>query len=296
MRDTLRELITEIREDDLFDVAAGVSFWLLLSLPAALLAVLSSVSLLGDDLTMELQTATIEFIDRVFADQAESLTRSVNGLFEQTRPAILSFAIATAIFTLSRGFAGLIRGLDSVYDIEETRNFLHTRLLAIGLALGTLLTIALSTATWAAGVDAGIPVWLRLLLAVAVLILWSATMFHIGPNHHTPWRYDLPGAILSAIGWLMLSLGFGWYVQLLGGEDSNSVIGAAGALLLALTWIWAAVAVFLIGGELNEILADRAGVIRANRTLVGRLRARRPDRLDVVPDSDSPHEADGDGR
>jgi membrane protein len=296
MRDTLRELITEIREDDLFDVAAGVSFWLLLSLPAALLAVLSSVSLLGDDLTMELQTATIEFIDRVFADQAESLTRSVNGLFEQTRPAILSFAIATAIFTLSRGFAGLIRGLDSVYDIEETRNFLHTRLLAIGLALGTLLTIALSTATWAAGVDAGIPVWLRLLLAAAVLILWSATMFHIGPNHHTPWRYDLPGAILSAIGWLMLSLGFGWYVQLLGGEDSNSVIGAAGALLLALTWIWAAVAVFLIGGELNEILADRAGVIRANRTLVGRLRARRPDRLDVVPDSDSPHEADGDGR
>jgi membrane protein len=281
MRDTGRKLIREIRKDDLFDVAAGVSFWLLLSLPAALLAVLSSVSLLGDDLTLELQTAMIEFIERVFADQAESLTRSVNGLFDQTRPAVLSLSIATAIFTLSRGFAGLIRGLDSVYDIEETRNFLHTRLLAIGLALGTLFTVALSTATWAAGDDAGIPMWLRLLPAAAVLILWSATMFHIGPNHHTPWRYDLPGALLSAIGWLTLSLGFGWYVQLLGGEDSNSVIGAAGALLLALTWIWAAVAVFLIGGELNQILADRAGVIRANRTLLGRLRARRSDQLDA---------------
>ena len=294
MRDTVRNLIKEIRKDDLFDVAAGVSFWLLLSLPAALLAGLSSVALLGDELTVELRDATLEFIERVFADQAESLTQSVRDLFEQSRPGVLSISIATAIFTLSRGFAGLIRGLDAVYDIEETRNFAHTRLLAVGLALGTLSTVALSTALWAAGGDNGIPVWLRILPAFAVLILWSSTMFHIGPNHHTPWRYDLPGAVLSAVGWLVLSLGFGWYVRILGGEESNDVIGAAGALLLALTWMWAAVVVFLIGGELNQILADRAGVIQANRTLVGRLRERRTGRLDLMPDSDDPNVAEGD--
>lgn len=284
MWDTVRELIKEIREDDLFDVAAGVSFWLLLSLPAALLAGLSSVSLLGDDLTMDLRIATIEFIERVFADQAESLTRSVDGLFDQRRPGVLSISIATAIFTLSRGFAGLVRGLDAVYDIDDGRNFVHTRLLAIGLAIGTLLTVALSTALWSFGGDAGIPDWLRILPAFAVLILWSATMFHIGPNHHTPWKFDLPGAALSAIGWLLLSLGFGWYVRLLGGEDRNDVIGAAGALLLALTWMWVAVAVFLVGGELNQILAGRSGVIGANRSLVSRLRARRSDRLDGALD------------
>lgn len=295
MRDTLRELIKEIQKDNLFDVAAGVSFWLLLSLPAALLAGLSSVSLLGDGLTEDLQRAMTEFIERVFADQADSLTQSVNELFEQSNPGVLSVSIATAIFTLSRGFAGLIRGLDSVYDIEETRNFAHTRLLAIGLALGTLLTVALSTALWAAGSDSGIPVWLRLLPAFAVLILWSATMFHIGPNHHTPWRYDLPGAALSAVGWLLLSLGFGWYVRILGGEDSNDVIGAAGAVLLALTWMWAAVVVFLIGGELNQILAERAGVISADRTLASRLRSRREQRRDLVADGEAHGAEEGKG-
>ncbi|MGB3734546.1 MAG: YihY/virulence factor BrkB family protein [Ilumatobacter sp.] len=296
MWNTLRELIREIRKDDLFDVAAGVSFWLLLSLPAALLAGLSSVSLLGDGPTEALRNATIEFIERVLVDQAETLSRSVDSLFDDNRPGVLSASIATAIFTLSRGFAGLIRGLDSVYDIEDGRNFAHTRLLAIGLAIGTLLTVALSTALWSAGRDAGIPVWLRLLPAFGVLILWSATMFHIGPHHHTPWRYDLPGAALAAFGWLALSLGFGWYVRILGGGDSNDLIGAAGALLLGLTWLWAAVVVFLIGGELNQILADRAGVIGANRTIVGRLRARRDDRLDVVQDDHSDDEAEPDGQ
>lgn len=275
MLETVRKLIREIRDDDLFDVAAGVSFWLLLSLPAALLAGLSSVSLLGDDVTTELRVATIEFIERVFADQADSFTATVEDLFAERRPGVLSASIATAIFTLSRGFAGLIRGLDAVYDIEDTRNFAHTRLLAIGLAIGSLLTVALSAALWAAGGDAGIPVWLRVLPAFAVLILWSATMFHIGPNHHTPWKYDVPGAAMSALGWLLLSLGYGWYVQVLGGDGGNDVIGAAGAVLLALTFLWAAVVVFLVGGELNQILADRAGVITANRTLVARLRQRR---------------------
>lgn len=267
-------LVREIRDDQLFDQAASVAFWLLLSLPAALLAGLSSVSLLGDGLAQELQDAALEFIDRVFASEADTLKESVNGLFEQNRPGVLSISIATAIFTLSRGFAGLIRGLDSVYDVESSRNFAHTRLLAIGLALGTLLAVAVSTALWSLGDSVGIPTLVRLLGAFIILVLWSATIFHVGPNHHTPWRYDLPGALVAAVGWLALSLAFGWYVRLLGG-GGNDVIGAAGALLLALTWMWAACVVLLIGGEVNEIKATRDGVVQESRTLVGRIRNRR---------------------
>jgi membrane protein len=281
------KLVREINDDGLFDVAAGVAFWLVLSLPAAALAGLASVSLLGDDLTLELRTLVDDFLATVLADQSEPVRNAIDGVFDQRRPGVLSVSIAAAVFTLSRGFAGLVRGLDQVYDIEETRNFFHTRVLSIGLAIGTLLTVAGSTALWATAANAGVPVLVRLGLSLVVLVLWSATMFHVGPNHHTPWRYDLPGAAVAAVGWLVLSLGFGWYVQILGGDGSNDVIGAAGALLLALTWVWAACSVFLIGGEINEILASRHGVVQANRSVVTKVRDARSQRRATPSGDDS---------
>lgn len=268
-------IVREISDDGLFDAAASVAFWLLLSLPAALLAGFSSVSLLGDDLTDELRDAVLDYIDQLFTSEGDEIADSVNSLFDRSRPGVLSVSIATAVFTLSRGFAGLIRALDTVYDIEESRNFAHTRLLAIGLALGTLATVAASTALWSLGDGVGIPLPLRLFAALAVLVVWSATIFHLAPNHHTPWRFDLPGAAFSALGWLLLSLGFGWYVRLLGSGGGNDVLGATGALLLGLTWLWAACTVLLVGGEINEIMASRAGVVQESRTLADRYRSLR---------------------
>lgn len=253
----------EIHDDGLFDAAAGVAFWLILSIPAALLAALSSVSLLGDDLTADLQSTINEFVERTFTTESDTIRDAISGLFDQRRAGVLSVSVAVAVFTLSRGFAGLIRALDLAYDIEDTRQFIRLRATAIALALGTLVTIAASTSLWAATREWGIPDPVRVVMALTILIVWSATLFHVGPHHRTPWRYDLPGALLSAIGWLIVSTGFGFYVRV--AATGNEIVGAAGAALLALTWLWLACLVFLIGAELNQILAERAGVVDAPR-------------------------------
>ncbi len=131
---------------------------------------------------------------------------------------------------------------------------------------------------------------------MVVLILWSATMFHVGPtitprgDTTCPARLSRPRLACPVARIRLVRQDPRWRATV------NDLIGAAGALLLGLTWVWAAVVVFLIGGELNQILADRAGVIGANRTIVGRLRARRDDRLDVVQDDHSDDEAEPDGQ
>ena len=252
----------ELHEDGLFDTAAGVAFWLLLSIPAALLATLSSVSLLGENLTADLQASINEFIDRTFTTESSTIRDAVEGLFDQNRPGVLSVSVAVAIFTLSRGFAGLIRALDVAYDVEESRRFFRLRITAIAMALGTMITVAISTALW---------------VSLTSLIVWAATIFHVGPHHRTPWRFDLPGAIFTAIGWLAVSVGFGFYVRV--AVSGNEIVGAAGTALLALTWLWLVCLVLLIGAELNEILAARAGVVSAPREMGvdvrGRIAARR---------------------
>ena len=273
----LKRMWQEVHDDDLFDAAAGVAFWLILSVPAALLAVLSSVSLLGDDLTADLQASVNEFIDRTFTTESETIRSAVDGLFDQTRPAVLSLSVAIAVFTLSRGFAGLIRALYIAYDIEDGRRFIRLRATAIAMAIGTLATIAITTWLWVSLRDAGVPGAVRAGIALIILIAWAATLFHVGPHHHTPWRYDLAGAVLTAVGWLVVSLGFGLYVRVAGSE--NEIVGAAGTALLALTWLWIACLVFLVGAELNEIVAERAGVVNAPKDLGIDVRGRVQDQV-----------------
>lgn len=270
---TIREIVREVIEDGALDAAASVAFWLLLSLPATLLAGLASLSLLGDDLTAELRELTNEFVDRVFTGEADELRATIDSLFDQNQAGLFSVSLLLALVTVSRGFAGLIRALDVVYDVEESRGFLRVRLAAIGLGLGTLATVALSTYLWVLADSAGVSPVVRVVVALAILVVWAATIFHVGPNHHTPWRYDLPGAVVAATGWFLVSIGYGWYIELAGG--GNAVLGLAGALLLGMTWFWLVCLILLVGGELNEIIADRAGVIVANRT--------RRLRIDVTP-------------
>ncbi len=273
---TIRELVEEVIDDGALDAAASVAFWLLLSLPATLLAGLASLSLLDDDLVAELRDVTNEFVDRVFTGEADELRDTVDALFDQNYAGLFSVSIVIAFVTMSRGFAGLIRALDVVYDVEESRGFLRVRLAALGLGVGTLATVAVSTSLWSISESAGVPPLVRVAAALAILIVWAATLFHIAPNHHTPWRYDLPGALLAAVGWLVLSVGYGWYIELAGG--GNQAVGLVGALLLGMTWVWLVCLVLLIGGELNEILADRAGVISENTSTLARFRERRAGR------------------
>ncbi len=282
--DLLRRMVREISDDGVVDAAASTAFWLLLSMPAAALAVLASVSFLDPTLTRELEDALLDFVDETFTTEGDPLREAIRSVFDSARPGLLSVSVLIAVFTLSRGFAGLIRSLDVVYDVPESRSLLRLRLAALGMAVGTLVTVAASTFMWALIGRTDLPGLVRAAAALVVLVLWAATVFHLGPNHHTPWRYDLPGALLAACGWLVVSFGFGWYVRIAG--SGNEIVGAAGTLLLGLTWLWAVCAVLLVGGELNEILARRAGVVSASPAWRDRI-------TDLVTQLREPDEDDG---
>lgn len=264
-----RDVVDGARRDGLFDVAAGVAFWLLLSLPAALLAVVSFTSLLGERVTGEVERTVVELIGTVLSSESDALTSRIEGMFDRPRTGLFSASLAVAVFTLSRGFAGLIRSLDTAYGVADGRSFVRVRGLAVLMAIGTLVTVAAATLAWVGLRQLGIPNGVGAVAAVVLLVLWAATLFHVGPHHHTPWRYDLPGAVMTAIGWFGMSVAYGWYVGVAGGQ----VVGAIGAALLGLTWLWLVCVVFLLGAEVNAVLARRHGVVQRPSTVTDRVLA-----------------------
>lgn len=267
----LGELRREIGEDRVTDLAASTAFFTLLMLPAGVLAFVASLGSLerfaGSSVAEDTRASVLEWVGDTFGGDAGPITTAVEELFDQSNAGVATLSFAVALYALSRGFGGLIRALDEAYDIEERRRWWWLRISALGLGIATVAV-------------AGFAAWLRYglwpdlgshwlvrasvqPLLLAILVVWAATLFHFGPNHRTPWRYDLPGALFTAISWLVLVFGFALYVN--AASTANGVLGITGALLAAFTLVYLMSMALLIGAEINEILARRAGVVQRGR-------------------------------
>jgi hypothetical protein len=158
-------------------------------------------------------------------------------------------------------------------------------------------------------------------LAFVILVLWAATLFHVAPNQHTPWKWDMPGAVFTALGWIVGGFGFGAYVEYASG-DSGSVYGILGSAISLMVLLYVLSLVLILGGEINAILAhnyqmvihadERASLGRRMGRWVRRGRTRRsrgtatqvdPPEAPAVSDEadpavlepDDPEDAAGDG-
>lgn len=286
-----KDVLQEYRNDGIGDVAASITFWTILSVPAAVLALVSALSSLeavvGASVANDVEAEVQQFVVDTFAD-SDTLNETVVELFDSSSTGIATVATLAAVFTLSRAFAGLIRALDIAYEVDDKRPWWFVRLVAIGLGVGTIVVVASGATLLATLPSLPFDGVVRLLTAPAVLVglvMWSATVFHIGPNHRTPWRYDLPGAVVTTIGWVAASQGFAFYVRATG--QGNTVQTGVGAILLALSLLYVLSIVLLVGAEINDVLARRAGVVRQPPSVTDRAESLRT-RLASRRDPDGP--------
>jgi len=292
-----KDVFSEYSQDGVGDLAASITFWTILSIPAAALSLVSTLSSLevvvGQSLADELQADVESFVGDTFTEDA-ALNTTVSELFNTPSRGVATIATIVALFTLSRAFAGLIRALDIAYEVHEGRPFWYVRVVAIGLGVGTIVIVA--SAATALAVLPTLPLsefsrWLVTPGVIVGLILWAATLFHLGPYHKTPWRYDLPGAIATTAGWIIATQGFALYVRY--APAGNDIQTSVGAILLALTLMYLLSVILLLGAELNDVISRRAGVVhqppsvntRASRAL-DRWRAGRSPH-----DESGPHDA-----
>jgi membrane protein len=279
----LRDLAREWRDDRVSGLSAEIAFFGLLSLFPALLAMAAALGSLeaiaGADVADRAEEEVVEFLEDVLTEEASGTIRAVENLFEQTEPGVVTIGVVLAVWAASRAFAALIAALDVVYDLEEGRGYVRRRALGLALALGTVLITAVMLAMLvvgplfgrgrgvadAIGLGSGFATfwdWARLPVAATVMIAWAATVFHIAPNHRTPWRADLPGAVFAAGAWALISVGFRVYLDVAG--DTNQVLGTLGGTLIVLLWLYLLAVGLLMGGELNALLLVRRQAV-ANR-------------------------------
>lgn len=271
----VRTMARAWHHDRVMGLAAEMAFWSVLSLFPTLLATASTLgwldSLVGTRIADNAEEAILNAFERVLTDDAGGIITDLERLFNRPSPGVLTASLLGALWTASRGFAAVVRALDVAYNLEEKRGFVRTRILAVGLAVGSVLVGTLMLTILVVGPLLGngqeladrydlsdtftlLWTWARWPVVSSAMVLWATTVLHIAPNHTSPWRWDIPGAVLTTLLWAVFSFGLRYYLMLSG--EGNQILGILGGSLTVLIWLFLLSIGLLVGGELNAALVQ----------------------------------------
>jgi membrane protein len=271
LKQVVRTTYRSLQEKHTSQLAAGLSYYFVLSLFPALIAFAAAVSLLP---IPHLFDQILALMARFVPADSMGLVRGVlKGVASRHGRSFLSLGIALTIWAASGGFVALIEALNVAYDLEDKRGLVHRRLLAIGLSfgVGTLMTLALSLMVVGPGFGAWLAnkagvgrefatVWpyLRWGICLACAVLSIEVIYAWGPTGRRSLRSTLPGACIAVATWLILSSALGVYFRSF--TRLNKTYGTLAAGVALMLWLYWTAFSILVGAEFNaELLRMHGG-------------------------------------
>ncbi len=260
-KDILVRVYLEFNKDRVLSVAAGVTFYSLLSLFPAIAALVSCYGLIADPGAINDHLASLrgvlpsgaidiigEQVKRIMAKGSSSL-----GLTFFT-------SLLLSLWSANAAMKAMFDALNVVYEEEEKRSFVMLNLRSLTFTIGALIFtilaltgivvlplvftfIGLSDTAWLIALLR----WPALLL---VLLGGLSLLYRYGPSRERPrWRWVGVGGAVAGLLWLVASILFSWYVTSFG--NYNETYGSLGAVIGFMTWIWISTTIVLLGGEIN---------------------------------------------
>lgn len=182
--------------------------------------------------------------------------------------AIISISAAVLLWAASKGVTSIMRGLNFIYKTDEKRNFLEIRLVSVGYTIGFVVYIVLTLIFIFGGgmlsslLKSRLPenlfftVIYRIVSFLGKLMLLTVLfglVYLIVPKRKATIKSQLPGAVLSALGWLGYSWFYSFYTDHLAGN--SYVYGSLTSIILIMLWLYVCMYIFFIGGEVNSIIS-----------------------------------------
>jgi membrane protein len=283
---TLKRTVSEFGEDNLTDWAAALTYYGLLSLFPALIALVSVLGVFGDPVTttQKITDVVTQIGPQTAADTFKGPIESITS--DRGQAGVLFFVgLGAALWSASGYIGAFMRASNIVYETPEGRPFWKLRPLQILVTLVMVLLLALvALALVLTGpiVDAvaaplGIgstatTIWsiAKWPVLIAIVICMFAVLFYAAPNVRVgSFKHVLPGVVVALAVWVAASVGFALYVANFG--SYNKTYGALGGVVVMLMWFWLTNVSLLLGLELNAELERsrqlREGVPRAEKEI-----------------------------
>ncbi|MDB5571711.1 MAG: hypothetical protein JWN93_2894 [Hyphomicrobiales bacterium] len=261
-KDIAWRVYEQIGKDRVLAVAAGVTFYGLLSVFPMIAALVSIYGLFADATSISEHLNVISgFLPggavEIIGEQVKRIASQPGG----TLGLSLFISLGLSLWSANAGMKAIFDALNVAYGEDEKRSFIslnaQTLLFTLGGVVGLLVAmlgvVAIPVALAYLGLGGALEWTLRLArwpLLLAVIVFGLALLYRYGPSRdRAKWRWLTPGAMLAAILWLVASMLFSWYASNFG--SYNKTYGSLGAAVGFMTWIWISVTIILIGAEVN---------------------------------------------
>ena len=263
----------QIADDDVFTWAAALSYSWLLALFPFLLFLLTLLPLVPEQQKGQAMQSLNEVLKNLPAESGGMVRGYVEDVLRQPRGGLMSVGLLVAIWAASGGMAQTMTAIDRCYDVEKDRPFYIQRPLAVVLTIVVAVLMFLVVAilpvgglvlNW--GWDHSVellgytpPVYVRVVLDVARWIMGLLLMmmvlnvvYHFGSQIRRRYRFLTPGAVFCVLLWVLMGLGFRWYVDTIASAGYNKTYGAVGGVVILLFLLYIAAVILLVGAELNS--------------------------------------------
>ena len=264
----LRRTGREFTADNLTDWAAALTYYGILSVFPALIALVSILGLIGNSATKPLLDNLGGFAP---GPAHQILENALKGLTQSRGGAGILFVVGLvgALWAASGYIGGFIRASNVIWDVEEGRPIWKTIPLRIAITIAMLILLAVTavavvvTGPLADKVgkliglgSAAVTAWdiAKWPVLIVIVALMFSILYYAAPNVRQPsFRWLTPGAILAVVAWMIASAAFGIYVANFG--SYNKTYGSLGAIVIFLVWLWLTNVAILLGAELNAEIA-----------------------------------------
>lgn len=258
-----KDLRRSVNEAEVGTYASGAAFFLFLSLIPMIMVV---SSMLPHDLVDKKDLVNIS--QAVIPERIYSFLLGIVDSYHGNNVALLSVSALVAVWSASKGVLALIRGLNHIYEAEESRGYILLRLKAAFYTLFLLLAILLSAgilvfgntlAGWimpSGGV--AVKVWrmfggIRHIFVAGMISMVFCTMYRVLPNNQLSWKEHYPGAVFTSVFWTLYSFGFSVYIDYFGGF---SMYGSLTTIVIVMIWLYFCMYIFFCGALVNKWIVD----------------------------------------
>jgi membrane protein len=263
---TLKRTATEFSEDKLTIWAAALTYYGLLSLFPALIAMLSLIGIFGDPKSTT--QSILEIIGEIGpASAVETFSGPVRSLAANQNAAgfALVIGLALALWSASAYVGAFIQASNVIYETPEGRPFWKLRPLQIAITLAMVLMMVLlavglvltgpvveAIANPIGVSSAAVDVWniAKWPVMALIFITMVSLLYYASPNVKLRgFKWVTPGSVVAILVWGVASAAFAFYVANFG--SYNKTYGTLGGLIALLVWFWISNLAILFGHQLN---------------------------------------------